>query len=386
MIPDGVTEIGAYTFEGCSGLTSVMIPGSVTDIDFYAFYGCSRLTSVIFGGDAPTIGYYAFSNVKSGCTVYVHRDSTGWGVEIPGTWNGLQIKYIGPVEEWASGLPLAHAAFSFDQTMENFGTSSVGLISGGYEYEDAALGKAIRLTGYEGPWSPQNLDFFENWTILATARISSVEDAVLFGIGSSEAGQAGFALASGGTNMVTLSYWSPQEHHVDLLTVPVADMEKRFHSYVLRTRGLSVELFVDGVLKGSTNFPSKPSGRTAFQFFSILQGSGETGLGVHVGSSVDDWRFYNEALRNHAIISYAVLGANGQGEGSVTAIGDVPFVQVASGVTLMVLEPELSVAELPAKITPKPHEEGQRASFFKVKAESVVWGGVVYRRFGRRGR
>ena len=40
IIPDGVTSIPAYAFDGCDGITSVTIPDSVTSIGERAFYGC----------------------------------------------------------------------------------------------------------------------------------------------------------------------------------------------------------------------------------------------------------------------------------------------------------------------------------------------------------
>ena len=36
----GVTSIGSFAFEGCTGLTSVVIPNSITSIGVSAFDGC----------------------------------------------------------------------------------------------------------------------------------------------------------------------------------------------------------------------------------------------------------------------------------------------------------------------------------------------------------
>lgn len=48
-IPDSVTFIDWYAFQGC-GLTSLTIPSSVTSIGKSAFYSCPALTSVTLGG------------------------------------------------------------------------------------------------------------------------------------------------------------------------------------------------------------------------------------------------------------------------------------------------------------------------------------------------
>lgn len=45
-IPDGVTKIGRWAFDGCTSFQSIVIPDSVTSIDRDAFYGCSVLQSI----------------------------------------------------------------------------------------------------------------------------------------------------------------------------------------------------------------------------------------------------------------------------------------------------------------------------------------------------
>ena len=58
-IPNYVTSIGDYAFEGCSGLTSIIIPSSVTSIGWKAFDECSDLESVVFEN---TEGWYYATN------------------------------------------------------------------------------------------------------------------------------------------------------------------------------------------------------------------------------------------------------------------------------------------------------------------------------------
>ena len=59
-----IISIGDYTFQNCSGLTSINIPSSVTTIGYYAFRGCSSLSNITIPSNVNNIG----SDVFSGCT------------------------------------------------------------------------------------------------------------------------------------------------------------------------------------------------------------------------------------------------------------------------------------------------------------------------------
>lgn len=45
-IPNGMTEIKHYTFNGCKNLNKIIIPEGITKIGSNAFYNCSKLTSI----------------------------------------------------------------------------------------------------------------------------------------------------------------------------------------------------------------------------------------------------------------------------------------------------------------------------------------------------
>ena len=92
-ISSGVVNIGERAFSQCKSLTSVTIPASVKSIGDYAFCYCNSLTSVTFNGDAPSGNLAIFGDNAPGCTAYVNKDSTGWGVKIPGKWMGVKIEY-----------------------------------------------------------------------------------------------------------------------------------------------------------------------------------------------------------------------------------------------------------------------------------------------------
>ena len=78
-IPDSVTSICHYAFDGCTSLTSVTIPDSVTSIGVWAFWDCTSLTSVTIPDSVTSIGDRAFVDCKSLVSVTIPDSVTSIG-------------------------------------------------------------------------------------------------------------------------------------------------------------------------------------------------------------------------------------------------------------------------------------------------------------------
>ena len=59
-VPSGLTELGSYTFSGCSTLQSAVIPEGVKSIGKGAFYNCSALTEISVPDSVTSIGNLCF--------------------------------------------------------------------------------------------------------------------------------------------------------------------------------------------------------------------------------------------------------------------------------------------------------------------------------------
>ena len=76
IIPNTVTTIGAFAFDGCINLTSITITNSVTYIDNLAFHYCIGLTSItVEATTPPTLGNDVFQAIPVDIPVYVPCES-----------------------------------------------------------------------------------------------------------------------------------------------------------------------------------------------------------------------------------------------------------------------------------------------------------------------
>ena len=65
VIPLGVTNIGIYSFRGCSNLRKITLFSSVTSIEDEAFYTCENLREITIPSSVTSIGDFAFSDCSN---------------------------------------------------------------------------------------------------------------------------------------------------------------------------------------------------------------------------------------------------------------------------------------------------------------------------------
>lgn len=79
LIPDSITSIGMYSFYGCSGLKEITLPKSVTGIGASAFYGCTGITTMTIPNSVTSIGASAFAGCTNLASISIPESVTSIG-------------------------------------------------------------------------------------------------------------------------------------------------------------------------------------------------------------------------------------------------------------------------------------------------------------------
>lgn len=69
-IPDGITSISDYAFDGCESLESIVFSKDIVSIGDEAFLGCKSLSSLKIPKSVTKIGKSAFKDVKGPIKYY----------------------------------------------------------------------------------------------------------------------------------------------------------------------------------------------------------------------------------------------------------------------------------------------------------------------------
>ena len=78
-IPRSVTSIGEGSFAGCASLSEVIIPNDVASIGDHAFYGCESINDIIIPDGITEIGNYTFYGCKGLTSIDIPLNVTSIG-------------------------------------------------------------------------------------------------------------------------------------------------------------------------------------------------------------------------------------------------------------------------------------------------------------------
>ena len=121
VIPDGVTEIGAYAFIGQTSLKTVSLPAGLQSIGSYAFQNCINLEKVTFRTSDTTaeallaINSYTFGGCRS-LKEIVNLPSTVQGINTYGFAGCTSLSKINSDEEGTINLPAGFTTFGGSAT------------------------------------------------------------------------------------------------------------------------------------------------------------------------------------------------------------------------------------------------------------------------------
>lgn len=147
ILPEGVTSIRNYAFQGCSKLTQIIIPNSVISIGTHAFQNCVSLTNV-YAKEGLSLGNAPFE----GASPDIHI----WRYEmLKSTGDATHVKIVSVKDQGGSSIPN-----SFDIQCSAMGN---GYVIDEVEPDNLSLKHALIKTE-ETPATCENPGNIECWT------------------------------------------------------------------------------------------------------------------------------------------------------------------------------------------------------------------------------
>lgn len=132
LTDSGLTTIGNYAFNTCTGLTSITIPNSVTTIGSGVFSNCTGLTSISIGSGVTTIGNNAFQGCTGLTSITIPNSVTTIGEAAFSGCRGLASATIGSgvtsIDDYAFyACPNLLEVDSYAPTPPTLGTGNFGV-------------------------------------------------------------------------------------------------------------------------------------------------------------------------------------------------------------------------------------------------------------------
>ena len=173
-IPDSVTSIGNWAFDGCTGLTSITIPNSVTSIGAHAFDGCTGLTSITIPNSVTSIGYMAFYSCTGLTSIAIPNSVTSIG-----NWAFFECTGLTSITIPNSVTSIGDGAFNSCTGLTSITIPDSVTSIGDLAFNGCTGLKDVYYTGSKDEWEAISIGAGNGCLLNATIHYNWIDDSVL---------------------------------------------------------------------------------------------------------------------------------------------------------------------------------------------------------------